>query len=62
MGKLLRIFLFVLFSMVLRFIIERLAFATGKDRPHPAKAQTSTSWVVTQHNLGSFGAKDRKIQ
>ena len=61
MCKLWIIFLFVLFNTVLGFILERLAFTTGIYRARPAKAQPSTSWVVTQCNLWSFGAKDCKI-
>ena len=52
---------FVLFYKILGFIAKTLALATNIDRFHPAKVLRSTIWVVTQHNLQSFGAKDRKI-
>ena len=49
--QLLRVFLFVLLYKILGFSIERLALATGIDRPCLAKAFKSTSWVVAQCNL-----------
>ena len=42
------IYLFVL--KTLGFIIEGLAFVTGKDMPY-TKALGSTNWVVAQCNL-----------
>ena len=47
---------------ILGYIIERLALVICLKKPSLALVLGMTSWVVTEHNLWSFGAKGYKIR